>query len=96
MIDRTQIRAERLAFFKGLGYIATGISLITLSLVFSGLAFNYLGEFPTVNPVAPSVIFWITLLTGTVWGSILVWKGWGILVPKGTATAPQQRDSTKQ
>jgi len=82
-------RAAKLLFWKGLGYIATGMVLIILALVFSGIAFTSLAQ-PEVHPARPSAVFFMVLITGTVWGGILVWKGFGLTESSISRRSPEQ------
>jgi len=68
--------ATRLAELKPFGYMLTGMALIINALMFSGMAYTYL-EQSGAHEMAPTVVFWVTLLTGTIWGAVLIWKGCG-------------------
>jgi len=68
-------KSATLQLWKGIGYIATGMVLIILALTFSGIALDQLSQHPGINPIAPTAIFFMTLITGTVWGGIFIWEG---------------------
>ena len=59
-------KAATLQLWKGAGYIATGMVLIILALTFSGIALDALSQYAEINPIAPTAIFFMTLITGTV------------------------------
>ena len=79
----------KLQFWKGLGYIATGMVLIIISLVFSGIAWTFLEPQPEINQIATDAVFWMVVITGTIWGSILIWKGVNSAFPPIRDNAPE-------
>jgi len=83
-------KAATLQLWKGAGYIATGMVLIILALTFSGIALDALSQYAEINPIAPTAIFFMTLITGTVWGGILIWKGIVLTELRGYPKSPTQ------
>ena len=86
-------RAATVQLWKGLGYIATGMVLIILALTFSGIALDQLSQQPGINPIAPTAVFLMTFITGSVWGGILIWKGTVLTELRGYPKSPAQYDT---
>ena len=72
----TKARKAKVArFWKGLGYIATGVVGIVLAVVFSGMTLSFMVEQPEPRPILAITLFLVALITGSTWAGILIWKG---------------------
>jgi hypothetical protein len=85
-----QDKAATLQVWKGIGYIATGMVLIILALTFSSITLDTLSQHAEINPIAPTAIFFTVLITGTVWGGIIIWKGIVLTELRGYPKSPTQ------
>ena len=91
MTTETKTRgASTLRFWKGLGYIATGMVVIILALVFSGIALDSLQQQAEAAPMAATAVFFMVVITGTAWGGILIWKGFGLIDLSISRDSPEQ------